>query len=141
MPLRALVTGLILVALAGCGKESMPDKPQLLLDRASIGFGQEFGSGTYIGTEPQESLLIENGGLQNLEISSVTIAGAAEFRITPPPKKTLKGKEHTFVQIFFKPTQVKAYSATLTIVSNAENTPSREVAVTGRGIAAPTDGG
>ena len=46
----------IIVASLGCGKESLPQKPQLVVDRESLGFGQEFGSGVYIGTMKTDSI-------------------------------------------------------------------------------------
>lgn len=131
----------ILVALCACGKESMPQKPQLAVDRDSIAFGVEFGSGTYVGTAPQESLMISNGGLENLILSGVSLAGDKEFTIDGPLKSELKGKERTYLRILFAPKQVKSYSATLTINSNAENTPIKLVPISGRGVAVPDGGG
>ncbi|MBI3186021.1 MAG: hypothetical protein HYZ28_28120 [Myxococcales bacterium] len=114
----------------------MPQKPQLVVDRDSIGFSQEFGSGTFIGTKPQESLMLQNKGLENLLITSVSMAGDSAFTINGPLKSELKGNERTYIQIIFAPTAEKNYSATITIVSNAENTPQKLVPVTGRGLKA-----
>jgi hypothetical protein len=133
----------IVVSLAACGKQQLPDKPQLNLDRCAIGFAQEFGSGTVIGTRPQESLIIENGGLQDLTISSVTPSGAdvSAFEVTGPTKSTLKGLERAYVRIVFTPTQERCYAMDLTINSNAENLPAAVVHVSGRGIPQGTDAG
>lgn len=112
-----------------------------MVDRDSIGFGQEFGSGTFIGTKPQESLILWNGGLEKLFISSVQLTGDREFTMEGPQKLELAGKERTFIRFIFAPTQVKTYSATLTIVSNAENAPQKVIGISGRGVSPSTDGG
>lgn len=139
---RSLFLGFIFFLLTGCGKEgALPQKPQLVLDRDSIGFGQEFGSGTFLGTQPQESLLIENGGLENLTLANVTLTGDGEFKLEGPTLNELKGKEHTFLRVLFAPTQVKTYSAVITINSNAENAPTKLVSVSGRGVKPSADGG
>ena len=136
-----VVTFGIIVCLWGCGKPTLPDHPQLHLDRDSIGFGQEFGSATFIGTRPQESLLLENGGLEPLVISSVTLTGDSAFTLDGPTSNEVKGKDHTFLRVIFAPTQSKTYSGTLNILSNAENAPQKTVAVTGAGVKQPTDAG
>ncbi|MHB8875317.1 MAG: Ig-like domain-containing protein [Myxococcaceae bacterium] len=141
MPFRTLLALPIFLALFACGKESLPQKPQLITDRDSIGFGQEFGSGTYIGTKPQESLLIENKGLEDLVITSISPSGDTEISIEAPSSLTVKGKGHTFIRIFFEPKAAKIYSSTLTIVSNAENAPQKLINISGRGIVPSTDGG
>lgn len=150
MPKRTVFLGLIIVALAACGKEPLPQKPQLLVDRDSIGFSQEFGSGTFVGAKPQESLLITNGGLENLVINSVSLTGDSQFSVDGPSPCLntdggvpceVKGKGRTFIRIIFAPTQERNYSASITINSNAENAPTKVVGVTGRGIAPNADGG
>lgn len=141
--LRAtLIAVSIVVGCAACGKgeDPLPAKPQLKLDRDSIGFGQEFNSGTYIGQSPLQSLRLENGGQQDLTITSVTFAGPSQFTASQPAKTTLKSKEYTYVQLSFTPTEEKIYEGTLTIVSNADNTPMKTVKISGRGIAPPDAG-
>lgn len=111
------------------------------MDRDSIGFAQEFGSGTYIGTAPQESLLIENGGLETLTLHSATLQGDDAFTLEGPLKTELKGKERTFLRIIFSPTEEKQYQATITLSSNAENAPTKLIPVSGRGIRPDPDAG
>lgn len=139
----AFVSISIVVALAACGKPSYPQKPQLQVDRCAIGFAQEFGSGTFIGTRPQESLIIENGGLTNLVIDSVTPSGpdVSAFEVTGPTKMNLKGLERAYMRIVFAPTQARCYGMDLTIVSNAENLPTAVIHVSGRGVPAGSDAG
>jgi hypothetical protein len=138
-----IASAAIVVSLTACGKQQLPEKPQLNLDRCSIGFAQEFGSGTTIGTRPQETLILENGGSTELTISSVTPSGAdvSAFEITGPTKSTLKGLERAYIRIVFAPTQERCYAMDMTINSNAENLPNAVVHVSGRGIPVGADGG
>lgn len=130
----------IIVASFGCGKESLPPKPQLLVDRDSLGFGQEFGSGTYIGTAPADSIQITNGGLADLTIESAVLSGDPEFTMEGPLKTTLKGKETTFIRVVFTPKLEKVYSGSILITSNAEentmtkSTPKKTIGLSGRGF-------
>jgi hypothetical protein len=126
---------LILVVFAACEKP-LPEKPQLITDVDSIGFGQEFGSGTFIGTSAQRSLQIFNGGLTPLNIQSTTMTGndVDAFVVEQPLKTMVKGQETTFMRFFFQPKQARVYSATLTIISDAENAPNKQIAISGRGI-------
>lgn len=142
MPFRNLLAVTIFLALVGCGQPAakLPQKPQLLVDRDSTGLGLEFGS-AYIGTKPQESLLISNRGLDTLTIENASLSGAAEITMDPPASLTIKGNDHTFIRVFFEPKAEKSYSLTLTITSNAENFPQKTLTITGRGIKALTDGG
>ncbi len=139
--MRALLCCSIFLALACGGKEVLPQKPQLLLDRDSVGFGLDFGSGTFIGTQPQESLQLENGGLDPLHITSVARTGDSAFTVDGPPETVVKGKDRTFLRILFKPTQARDYTATVTIESDAENAPHKEVKLTGKGVSPRTDAG
>ncbi len=111
----------------------LQSKAFICTDRDSIGFGLEFGSGTVIGTIPQESLLIQNRGSETLKISSANVSGDAAFTIEGPASLELKANQKTFIRIFFKPTAEKAYSAAIDIASNAANAPTKSVGLRGRG--------
>jgi len=142
--IRALTIGFAIVALQSCSQGmALPQKPQLKLDRSSLGFGQEFGSGTFVGTEPTQSLQISNGGQDTLNIMSATLDGPDKDAFTQmgPSSMTLKSGEQTFIQLTFKPTAAKLYTATLTLTSNADSAvsmtncgPNCAVAVSGKGI-------
>jgi hypothetical protein len=142
--MRLALVSLSILALTACGPKDRPQKPFILTDRASIGFGMEFDSGTYIGTKPQESISISNEGLEDLIISAIELtSGAPEFSImrlgTPPI--TVKGAMRTYLQIYFEPMAVRMYSGNIRITSNADNQPTLDIALSGRGIAPVTDGG
>src|SRR4051794_17131973 len=105
---RALISTCIFLALLGCEKQSLPNNPQLVTDRDTVDFEAQF-----IGTKPQQSLVIENGGLTELSIASATLSGDPAFTLEGPDKNPLKGKEHAFLRIIFTPTQVKTYTGSL----------------------------
>ena len=99
------------------------------------------GEATYIDTEPAESLQIQNGGLNTLQILSVTRTGDSAFRLDGPLKTELKGKETTFLRVFFKPTEVKKYQGALLIKTNAESVAEHPAEITiqlaGEGVRQP----
>ncbi|WP_309892391.1 hypothetical protein [Archangium sp.] len=139
MRVRPLWLSIIFFTLAACGEE-LPEKPELFVDRESLGFGQEFGLNTYVNQEVTESLLIENRGLEPLEITEVTKSGATQFTVTLPeplskgePVRLEYGKR-TFVQVAFKPSSARKYEAKLLIKSNAANTPEKEILLSGVGV-------
>lgn len=141
-------TGVIVSIFSACGKkpevcdpDALLDKPQVCPDRASLGFAQEFNSGTFIGQKPQETLTIRNGGLADLEVTKVTFSGDSAFamKVEPPVPASVVGNKYLFINVIFAPTQAKAYSGTITVESNAENNPTQTFAVSGCGV--PADGG
>lgn len=147
--LVGVISSIILSAFSGCGKppvaceaDSLMSAPQVCPDRESLGFAQEFNSGTFIGQKPQETLVIRNGGVKDLEITSARLTGDGAFKLTTNPAElpaTIKGNKNFYMQVIFAPTQAKRYEAKITVESNAENSPTREFLVSGCGV--PTDGG
>jgi hypothetical protein len=147
----------ILSGFASCGKaatvcsgDSLLDKAQLCPDRSSLGFAQEFGSGTLIGTKPQDTISIRNGGIADLHITTASLAGDPEFSLSiaydlsdggtgADIPATITGDKNIFLRVIFAPTKAKAYTGTITVASDAENTPSVTFPVSGCGI--PADGG
>lgn len=135
------LSALIFVALAACGKDDLPEKPQLWVDREAVQFGREFGEATYVGARPQESVIVQNGGLEELRLN-VSYSGDDAFTIEGPARSEVPGKQHTFVRVLFAPLEARPYSGVMTLTSNAENAPTKTIAISGRGIEAPTgDGG
>ncbi|WP_257453080.1 Ig-like domain-containing protein [Archangium lipolyticum] len=140
MRLSPLWLSVIFFALAGCGgNDDPPVEPQLFVDRDSIGFGQEYGTGAYVNQQISESLYIENTGQQTLEITEVTKSGASQFTMTLPPELAkgepmrLEYGKRAFIQVDFKPTQAKKFEGKLLIKSNAANAPEKEIAISGVG--------
>lgn len=149
MLLASLTSFSILSGFAACGKapmvcdaDNLTEAAQLCSDRDSLGFAREFGSGTFIGAAPQDSLLIRNGGLADLSISSATLTGDSAFTLTTEPASlpaTVKGNKYFYMRVVFAPTQAKLYTAKISVQSNAANFPSKDFELTGCGV--PTNGG
>ena len=146
MRLRNLWFPIILLALAGCGggdDVKLEKGPFLFVDRDSLGFDQEFGSGTYIGTSPLNALYVSNRGDQPLEISEVVNAMPAEFTLQLPDALaqgqtlTLQSREVATFQVQFKPTKEQVYSGKFTLRSTALNTPQKDISVSGKGVKPP----
>lgn len=100
----------------------LPMSPVLLVDRTTLHFGQEFGNGTWTGSSPTDTLLITNGGQQPLMVTAVMPTGGADataFTLVRPATITLAAGEQSYVRVAFAPAQARAYSATLTLTSNA----------------------
>ncbi len=153
------VSLLAIVAALGCGEKPPPEKPFILTDVASIGFDVQFGRGTYIGTAPVNSLTVTNEGLADLVIEDVSKTGDSAFtfvldgqctiqggqRVCGPVAdvlpKTVKGKQNTFIQVTFTPTEVRRYTGQLVIKSNADNFKELNVGLFGCGVRAGVDGG
>jgi hypothetical protein len=134
-----------MLALAGCGNEvaEIPDAPQVFTDRDEMGFNTEFFSGTYVGQTAFNSLAIENRGREALEITDISLSGPGVFTLklpegfTPGTPLKLETYDRAFVEVAFKPTDDVEYQGTLTITSNAGNTPSKQVALRGKGVTPP----
>jgi hypothetical protein len=137
-----LVVGIVLMT---CGEKPRPSLPFILTERGSLGFGTEFGGGTFIGTVPQEHLSVSNEGLQDLKISDVTQSGdtAFAFRLEgqamgQPPSSvlplTVKPAMQTFIEFTFTPADVRRYHGAVVIKSNADNVADLEIKLSGCGI-------
>jgi hypothetical protein len=133
MSSRLLISLLSALIFAACSdSESIPQKPQIKLSPESI------QTSSYVNSTFKAGVQIQNMGIDPLIISDVQLSGDGAFtRIEGPSKTTLNSRESAFVQLAFTPTQVKAYSATLTITSNAENQATATVSLQGDGLANP----
>ncbi|WP_224370265.1 Ig-like domain-containing protein [Hyalangium versicolor] len=147
MRLRHLWFPIILLAMAGCGDDGdevqLEKGPFLFVDRESMGFDQEFGSGTYVGASTFNALYIENRGDEPLDITEVVKAAPAEFTILLPDELAkgqtlrLESRAHASIQVQFKPTKVQTYDGKFTIKSTAKNAPEKVVQLSGKGVTPP----
>jgi len=133
MLLRALVFS-ILLGLCACNKTTIPLNPQIKTNRDSVGFGSEQGFGVYIGASQQDSLDIQNSGTNDLVISAVSMTGDNVFTYQGPQPMTVQGLKHSAVTFYFTPRASRRYTGTFTITSNAENFPTKTIALSGTGV-------
>ncbi|MCP3138987.1 hypothetical protein [Pyxidicoccus xibeiensis] len=142
MQLRTRWLPIIFFALAGCGEEAadLPKAPQLFTDRDEMSFNREFDSGIFLNTTGFNSLVLENRGEDTLQITDITMAAPSEFKLqvpegfvagTPFPLETYK---RAFITVAFTPKAAREYQGTLTIKSNAANTPEKVIVLSGKGV-------
>lgn len=162
--LRAhLVAGLILLALSGCGNTPPPpSNPEICVNATSFACWAGSCSGTFIGTSPEGSVQIKNGGQQPLNITAVSLSGDVSScpNLTTPsdgfcagfsfggdagiqPPFTIPGQQQAFLGLIFNPTQAKMYSGSVSITSNSSPTDSfcqsspTQIMITGTGVFPP----
>lgn len=132
-----------------CDPDIIGTSPELCVDRTALGFATEFGSGTFLGTRPVDSIVIANRGAQPLQITKVTYQGEPEFKVTSSwggsavgsdiPATSIEGNKRGFLQVEFAPRQNRGYSGSIDLDTNAVNLPRLTIQLTGCGV--PTDGG
>jgi hypothetical protein len=131
----------IILGLSACGKGSSVDDlspdPTIVTDRDSLGFGQENGSGTYLGTSTPNSLQVENRGQRDLVIENVSLDGDSAFSFEGPDVTTVHGGESALITVYFAPTEEGVVEGTLTIDTNDAATPHKQVGLSGKGITPP----
>jgi hypothetical protein len=161
--LAAFVSVSILCAFASCGKapllpdggvdicskDNLQSTPTLCPDRLSLGFGQEFGTGTIIGQQPQNTISIRNNSTVPLTVASATLTGDSAFTLKvaydtdagsmSALPADIAGNKDVYLQVIFAPTAAKGYTGSITVASNAANAPSQTFALSGCGV--PADGG
>jgi len=138
--LRRLMLVCTVALAASCGSSgSLPDKPQIQPDKLALNFGADFGYAVYVGTQPQDTVKLQNGGKQQLVITSVTVAGTdAALYTAVADKLTADSEQSVFISVVYTPKDPTpkggANSAVLTIVSNAENKPSLDIPLGGAAV-------
>lgn len=136
MRIRLLLwTSLTALAVA-CGSQEPPNDPTLFVNTTKLGFGQELNSGTFIGTTGFNSVFLRNDGVKTLTIASANLSGDSAFSINQPlDKTTLDYKDSATMTIAFVPhAPPKVHTGTLTITSDAKNTPTVTVSLSGCGV-------
>lgn len=154
---RILLAGCgVVLAFAACGKppaicdpDALAQKAQICMFSTELNFNIEFGSGTFIGQKPINTFILRNGGVEDLNISSVLTGGDSEFTYTaswdPDPKDAtipgtvVQGNKKALIQVEFAPKAARLYSGSITLVTDAENSAQTILKVFGCGV--PTDGG
>ena len=122
-------------ALWGCHGSDVAQKPRIQPDRTELGFGSEYGDAVFVGTRPQETLQLKNGGQDDLAVASVAVQGANGAVFTAVlDKQRVKSGETAFVAVTYAPTASGSHSAQLVIASNAENSPSLTIGLKGSAV-------
>jgi len=120
---------------AGCPAD-YPQKPQI---RVPITPDNPFDFlPTFVGTSRQSTISITNKGLDDLTLSSLTLSGDPAFRkyvpndgTTNPTLMTIPANKTSYFALLFNPTAAGTFTGNVNIQSNAENTPSLDIPVSG----------
>jgi hypothetical protein len=138
---------LVAAALMACPGEELHEKPWLYINRDPWNMDPAF-----VGARPQDSIYMENQGLEPLVLTSVDLSGSGAFSklpqqvnmedggiITNPTAMTIEPRKRSYLTLIFNPPREGVFTGQVTITSNAENAPTKVVDVRAR--ACPADGG
>jgi hypothetical protein len=89
-----------------------------------------------VGTNSTQTLTVTNTGTATVNIDSVTISGAGFTSVGASPLSSISVGQSGTIQIQFAPASAGAVTGSLTIVSNASNSPST-ISLSGTGTSAP----
>jgi len=111
------------------------ETPRITVDAEDLAFGS-----VQAGLNAQQSVTITNTGTAALGLNNITISGADAdvFTQTNNCSAGLEPSASCAVNVTFAPSTDGARNATLTIESTDADTPSVDVALSGRGTLAPT---
>ncbi|GGC80227.1 choice-of-anchor D domain-containing protein [Marinobacter halophilus] len=110
------------------------ETPRISVNREEVAFGN-----VQAGLNAQETVSVVNTGSAALGISNVVISGTdADTFLLDNQCGTLAPSESCDVNVTFAPSTDGTRSATLTIESTDADNPAVDVALTGRGVLAPT---
>jgi lysophospholipase L1-like esterase len=128
------IGGLALAARpGGGGGGGGKAKPAISVSPTSLAFGEvNVGS-----TSPGQSVSVKNTGTADLKFTSISATNAA-FNIANGCGSTLSAGSSCTISVTFRPDTAGFYAANLSIVSNASNTPTVNVALSGTGKATTT---
>ena len=127
LTLAMVAGGLALAAKPGGGGGGKP-KPAISVTPSSLSFGE-----IVVGSTSQaQSVSVRNTGTANLTFTSVNTTNAVFTRVNACPASLAPSATCT-ISVTFAPTTVGAFAANLVIVTNASNTPTVTVAMSGTG--------
>ncbi len=110
------------------------ETPRISVNREEVAFGN-----VQAGLSAQETVSVTNTGSAALGISNAVISGTdADTFLLDNQCGTLAPNESCDVNVTFAPSTDGTRSATLTIESTDADNPAVDVALTGRGVLAPT---
>lgn len=127
------IGGLALAARPGGGGGGGKAKPAISVSSASLAFGEVNVGATSAG----QSVVVTNTGTADLKFTSVSTTNAA-FNFTNSCPGTLAMGASCNINVTFKPAAAGSYAANLSIVSNASNAPTLNVALSGSGKSSTT---
>jgi hypothetical protein len=138
--LIASAAGTTKVPVSGSGHQGGSPNPPASKSTLSVSATSlQFGSET-VGTQEQQSLTLTAVGNTPVNISSITLSGGSFQAVPPALPATLKGGQSLTMPVQFIPKSTGSAQGMLTIASDAANTPSVAVSLSGVGVIATSAG-
>src|SRR5277367_6895503 len=137
-PLAGVVALVVILVTSGCvgvtGKGTTPAVTGVAIEisPSSVSFGD-----VAMGQSATKTLTLTNTGTEALSVSGISVAGTGFTASGPHLPISLAAGQSTSISAVFKPTAAKANTGTITIASNAEDSPSL-VALSGTGTTTST---
>lgn len=132
--------GMTKVPVSGSGHQGGPPNPpasksSLNVSATSLQFGSEA-----VGMQEQQSLTLTAVGNTPVNINSIILSGGSFQAVLPTLPATLKGGQSLTMPVQFIPKSTGSAQGVLTIASDAANTPTVAVSLSGAGVI-PTSAG
>jgi hypothetical protein len=138
--LIASAAGTTKVPVSGSGHQGGSPNPPASKSTLSVSATSlQFGSET-VGTQEQQSLTLTAVGNAPVNISSITLSGGSFQAVPPALPATLKGGQSLTMPVQFIPKSPGSAQGMLTIASDAANTPTVAVSLSGVGVIATSAG-
>ena len=136
--LSGAVALVVILATSGCvgvtGKGTNPNVTGVAIEISPslVSFGN-----VAVGQSTTKTVTLTNTGTEALSVSGISVSGTGFTASGPHLPISLAAGQSTSISAVFKPTAGKADTGTITITSNAAESPSL-VALSGTGTTAPT---
>jgi hypothetical protein len=117
-----------LISLTGTGMA--PLTLQLSATPSSLSFGS-----VAVGGSGTQTVTLTNTGNSSLSIAQITVSGSGFSTTGTAPPSTLAAGQTAMLSIAFSPTSVSNFTGTVSVASNAVNSPAT-VSLTGAGVQA-----
>src|SRR5271170_1589751 len=129
---------LVILMLSGCvgvtgkGTTQTATGVSIEISPSTVSFGN-----LAVGQSATKTVTVTNSGTEMLTVSGISVAGTGFTASGPHLPISLAAGQSTSISAVFKPTAAKANTGTITIASNAEDSPSL-VALSGTGTTTST---
>jgi hypothetical protein len=122
------------VPVSGTGLASTPPPPspvpEISLSVASLNLGS-----VLVGSSSSQSVLLTNNGTANLSISQISAQGTGFAATGLALPVTVPAGQSASLAVSFSPLTAGSATGSVTVLSNAANTPSAKIALSGAGTA------
>jgi hypothetical protein len=108
---------------------SIPHEPVISINLLDLAFGN-----VTVGDSLQKSVMITNGGYEDLVISSVSINGAGFILPNKEQSINVRRSSNYELLVRFLPTAITDYNGSITLTQNATGSTSTNIQLSGKGL-------